>query len=119
MAGDYAQARSLMPHLIFLWEKAIEAMKCVQETLSELILREHNDNQAPNIEECFDKLPKLLGGLHRKPALECIEVLLKEEINEDGKPILQDVKNAISAFSFEEAQELFESYLILLGGRSK
>ena len=119
MAGDYAQARSLMPHLIFLWEKAIEAMICVQETLSELISLEHNDKKTPNIEECFHKLPKLLRGLHRKPALECIEVLLKEEINEDGKPILQDVKNAISAFSFEEAQDLFESYLILLGGRQK
>lgn len=116
--GDDAHAESLMPHLLFLWERAWEGLRLAEEALSALLPEVRDERAAHHPLECRERLPELLMALRRQPALDCLDALLAVESSEEENAILQAVKDAVFALSFEEAGRLFADYLALSGRRT-
>ncbi len=116
--GEIEEAESLMPYLLFLWERMRKGLQLAEETLSELLPPEHAEAPAQRPEDCLSMLPELLAALRRKPVLECLDTLLTAKHTDAERTILLAVRDAVSSISFEEAERLFASYLALSEGRT-
>ena len=63
------------------------------------------------VQKCEELLPDLLSQLRRKPSLSCLNVLISEEENEEGKTLLKETEDAVHLISFDKAENIFQDYL--------
>lgn len=116
--GEFAEAESLMPHLLYLWQRGQEGLRLIQQTLQELLPEEQAKPVPANPDESLGRLPDLLTTLRRQPSLTCLDALLAATPDGEGRVLLTDARAAVCAIDFEEAERLFAEYLTLReGGR--
>lgn len=116
--SEIKEAESLMPHLLYLWECGQEGLRLVERELAALLPEDRKEQHSIAPEEALRSLPELLTGRRRQPSLDCLEVLLTADSTEEGQTLLRSAKKAVSAISFDEAQQKMEEYRALLGRRT-
>ena len=108
--GNVEEVTCLAPYLFYLWEKAAKGMEIMIQRAGikteELPVLEN----AENIEESMERLPQLLSQLRRKPSLDCVDTILAGERRKQGRQILEQLRAAVSAIDFEQAEKLFGNY---------
>jgi len=112
-AGESAEAESLMPYLLYHWERSQEGLQIMAQALDTLLPADKLESAPANPGESLERLPDLLAALRRQPALDCLDALLAVESEGKGRTLLTEVRTAVLAISFEEAQRLFAEYLAL------
>ena len=108
--GENAEAGSLMPHLLYLWEQEQKGLRLADAELSSLLPEEPREQPSITPQEALRLLPELLTALRRQPALDCLDVLLADDSTDAGQSILCAIKDAVSSVSFDEAQRRLEEY---------
>lgn len=106
-----AEALSLMPFLVYWWERGRDGLKILIGKLRVNQDESPNTDSAPLPDDCTAQLLQLLHEFRRKPALDCIHSLLVQEQSEEGKNKLEEISKLVNSISFEEAEEKFQSYL--------
>ena len=103
------EINSIFPYIVYLWKQGIEGLKIL---VKELHLEDSTELFAisSDREECILQLQELLKDFRRKPSLQCVNNILKEETDEEARNLLQDVKNKISAIAFDEASAALRTY---------
>lgn len=112
-AGDAPEAESLLPHLCYLWDRAREGLRLLTDEL------DGTTEEKPPLsrEDCLRELPGLLQSLRRQPSLDRLEALLETEPGE--RRALEQAREAVLGFDFEEAERLFAAYVdVARGGRA-
>ena len=116
--GEFAEAESLTPYLLYLWERCQAGLRAIEKTLQTLLPEEQAKPIPADLGECLARLPNLLATLRRQPSLTCLDALLAAEPDGEGRVLLTDARTAVCAIDFEEAERLFAEYLTLWeGGR--
>lgn len=111
--GEFAEAESLMPYLLYLWQRGRDGLGLMQQTLQSLLPKEQAKPVPADLGECLARLPNLLATLRRQPSLTCLDALLAAEPDGEGRVLLTDARTAVCAIAFEEAERLFSEYLAL------
>lgn len=116
--GENAEAGSLMPHLLYLWEREQEGLRLAEKELSVLLPTEQSQRLDITPDEALRTLPQLLTSLRRQHSLDCLDALLAVDPTEDGQLLLRGAMAAVTAISFDEAQQKMEEYQVLLERRT-
>lgn len=109
--GKNEEVKSLMPYLFYLWNEAGKGMEVLIKEV-DIKDREVTDVEKDmTVQKCEELLPDLLSQLRRKPSLSCLNVLISEEENEEGKTLLKETEDAVHLISFDKAENIFQDYL--------
>ena len=96
------ELRSLLPYLSYIWGVAAEGLRKLLEV-------QKTEPQEISHWECsYEELEGYLKAFQRKPSLEGIECLLRNE-TEDRKT-LEEMENLVDTFRFDQAMEEFTAY---------
>lgn len=103
------EINSLFPYIFYLWNQGIAGLTIL---VKELQLEDSKELFAisTDVQECILQLQELLKDFRRKPSLQCINNILKEETDEEAKALLTIVKEKISAINFDEAAIALRNY---------
>lgn len=113
-SGDAPEAESLLPHLCYLWDRAREGLRLLTDALD----GPTEEKPSPSREDCLRELPGLLQSLRRQPSLDRLEALLEAEPPGERR-VLEQVREAVLGFDFEEAERRFADYAgVAEGGRT-
>ena len=111
--GESAEAESLMPYLLYLWERSQDGLRLIEQELHLLLPVEKVKPFSASPSESLKRLPDLLAAFKRQPALDCLDALLSVEPDGKGRTLLMEVRSAVRVISFEDAQRLLAEYLEL------
>ena len=113
-AGDDPEVESLLPHLCYLWERVREGLQCLTDELG----GPPEEKPMLSREDCLRELPGLLQSLRRQPSLDRLERLLEAE-PPGARRVLEQAREAVLGFDFEEAERLVADYAYTAkGGRT-
>ena len=108
------EAESLMPYVLYLWKQGKAGMEeLVRDPAAG---QEKSRNTAAGTAE---DLRQLLQTFQRRPALKCVEGLLDTESDPAGREQLQQIKEKILSFSFDQAEQELENYVQNRKGEQK
>ena len=113
---EFAEAKSLMPYLLYLWERGKAGLMEIEQTLASLLPEERMPPPTGSPEESLRILPELIASLRRQPALDALEALLATEPEGEGLALLKKTREVVSSVSFDEAGRLFAGYITLREG---
>ncbi len=120
-SGAYLEARSLMPYLIYQWERGWKGLDYLVAELDSIAPKTLKIDQTEEgfsqveIEECINLIPKHLDELRHKPLITCLEKILAVEENEEGKKLLQKAILETKSFELESAGVEINKYLKMKG----
>ena len=115
--GENAEAESLMPHLLYLWERGQEGLRLAEQELATLLPDEQTEQPSIAPEDALRSLPELLTALRRPPSQDCLDALLAADSTDEGQALLRSAKDAVSAISFDGARRWLEEYRALVERR--
>ncbi len=110
-SNNCAEAHSMIPHLLFLYRKAIQGLEQLRPEMEALRQTEQQRTQTHDTADCQRQLQEYLDQLQRSPALECIDFLLRAESSEEATRLLHQMRSAVTAIRFDEASSIYVDYL--------
>ena len=105
------EAISLLPHLRYLYKKAIDGLERLKPEIEEAACGNTEEKEVYNREELQQKLQEYLEHLQRRPSLACINELLSMTQTPQQQKMLQQMREAVSHIRFEEASAIYSDYL--------
>ena len=105
------EAISLLPHLRYLYRKAIDGLERLKPEIVEAAYGNTEEKEVYNREELQQKLQEYLEHLQRRPSLACINVLLSMAQTSQQQKMLNQMREAVSHIQFEEASAIYSDYL--------
>lgn len=106
-----AEAISLLPHLRYLYKKAIDGLESLKPMIEEAASENTEEKEVYNREELQEKLQEHLEHLQRSPSLACINELLSMTQTNQEEKMLNQMREAVSHIRFEEALAIYSDYL--------
>ena len=101
-AGDVSELRSLLPYLLFVWQRAAEGLQKLMEN-------RQTQEIAPEAPAGAAGLKEYLQSFQRKPALQWIAAYLREHPGEEEA--LQPLRHLTEDFRFDEAMEAYDQWI--------
>ena len=105
------EAISLLPHLRYLYKKAIDGLERLKPEIEEAACGNTEEKEVYNREELQEKLQEYLEHLQRGPSLACINGLLSMTQTPQEEEMLHQMQEAVSHIRFEEASAIYSDYL--------
>lgn len=105
------EAISLLPHLRFLYKKAIDGLERLKPEIEEAACENTEEKEVYNREELQEKLQGYLEHLQRGPSLACINDLISMTQTPQEEEMLHQMREAVSHIRFEEASAIYSDYL--------
>ena len=100
-AGEAGELRSLLPYLIYIWQRAGEGLQKLMPMAE----------GGPRTPACSPgQLQRYLQAFQRRPALECIDALILVEPEETSRQQLVQMRAMVDAFRFDDAVRAYEEY---------
>lgn len=104
------EAISLLPHLRYLYEKAVDGLESLKPMIEEAACGNSEEKELCDREELQEKLQEYLEHLQRRPALACINELLSMTQTPQEEKMLNQMREAVSHIRFEEALAIYSDY---------
>ena len=105
------EAISLLPHLRYLYKKAIDGLERLKPKIEEATYGNNEVKEVCNREELQQKLQEYLEHLQRRPSLACINELLSMTQTPQQQKMLNQMREAVLYIRFEEASAIYNDYL--------
>ena len=103
--GVGEEINSLLPHLLYLWQKGHRGLKLLVQQV-----QPNSEDQEKRSGSVSD-LRVFLKEFRRKPSLDCVHRMMENEQTTQGKQLLSAVEQQISRIAFEEAEKALDAYI--------
>ncbi len=106
-----SEAKSLIPHLSYLYHQATEGLELLSPHIDELRRPTLPGTREHNLTECRHELQIYLDRMQRSPALECIDRLSAAASSDSEREQLMKMRSAVTSIRFDEASAIYVDYL--------
>ena len=107
-AEDTEQVASLLPYLSYLWKQGSEGLQLLTDAIPAGPVEEPEN---PESSETPEDLGRLLRQFRRRPTLVCVDRLLRQEPDPEGRKLLRKIWTLADGFAFEQAEAVLDTYL--------
>ena len=109
-SGNKAEAKSLLPHLLYLYEHSIKGLEQLQEANRSQKAEAPKNASLQDIEGCQEALWEFLKEYQRRPSLTHIDALLAASPPLKERELLTAMRDAVKAIDFEKAMQFYITY---------